>query len=64
MSRPINISDTLTFAPTSNVSTTNMSASSQYPAANDYTDASSTTYVQFSVTRNTTGSTYYVFVYL
>lgn len=61
MSRPINISDTLTFAPTSNVSTTNMSASSSYPASNGYADASSTTYVQFSITRNKTGSTYYVF---
>ena len=61
MSRPISISDTLTFAPTSNVSTTNLSASNQYPASNAYTDASSTTYARFSVTRNTTGSTYYVF---
>ena len=61
MSRPINISETLTFAPTSNVSTTNMTASSSYPAANGYTDASSTTYTRFSVTRNQVGSTYYVF---
>ncbi len=61
MSRPISISDTLTFAPTSNVSTTNMSASSSYPASNGYTDASSNTYTRFSVTRNQVGSTYYVF---
>lgn len=61
MSRPININETLTFAPTSNVSTTGMSASSSYPAANGYTDASSDTYTRFSVTRNQVGSTYYVF---
>ena len=61
MSRPININETLTFAPTSNVSTTNLSASSQYPAANGYTDASSNTYTRFSVTSGSTGSTYYVF---
>lgn len=61
MSRPININETLTFAPTSNVSTTGMSASSSYPAANGYTDASSNTYTRFSISRNTTGSTYYVF---
>lgn len=61
MSRPVNISNTLTFSPTSNTSTTNLSASSSYPASNGYTDASSDTYVQFSVTRNQTGSTYYVF---
>ena len=61
MSRPININETLTFAPTSNTSTTNLTASSSYPASNGYTDASSTTYTRFSVTRNATGSTYYVF---
>jgi hypothetical protein len=61
MSRPININETLTFAPTSNVSTTGLSASSSYPASNGYTDASSNTYVQFSLSNGTTGSTYYVF---
>lgn len=61
MSRPININETLTFAPTSNTSTTNLTASSSYPASNGYTDASSTTYTRFSVTRNQVGSTYYVF---
>jgi len=61
MSRPVNINETLTFVPTYNVSTTGMSASSSYPAANGYTDASSNTYTRFSISRNTTGSTYYVF---
>lgn len=61
MSKPININETLTFNPTSNTGTTSLTASSSYPASNGYTDASSTSYARFSVSRNQTGYTYYVF---
>ena len=61
MSRPFNISNTLTFVPNGNTGTTNLSASNTYPSSNGNTSHTSTTYARFSVTRNATGSTYYVF---
>lgn len=61
MSRPINISDTLTFVPIGNTGTTNLSASSSYPSSNGNTDHTSSTYAQFSLSNGSTGSTYYVF---
>ena len=60
MSRPINISDTLTFVPNGNTGTTNLTASSQYPTSNGNTSHTSTTYVQFT-TQTTAGYTYYKF---
>ena len=60
MSRPFNISNTLTFIPNGNTGTTNLTASSQYPTSNGNTDHTSNTYVQFT-TQTTAGYTYYTF---
>lgn len=60
MSRPINVSDTLTFVPNGNTGTTNLTASSQYPSSNGNTSHTSTTYAQFT-TQTTAGYTYYRF---
>lgn len=61
MSKPISINETVTFTPTTNTRTTNMSASSSYPASNGYDSHTSTNYARFSITTNSTGYTYYVF---
>lgn len=61
MSKPISINETVTFTPTTNTRTTNMSASSRYPASNGYDSYTSTNYARFSITTNSTGYTYYVF---
>lgn len=61
MSKPISINETVTFTPTTNTRTTNMNASSRYPASNGYDSHTSTNYARFSITTNSTGYTYYVF---
>lgn len=61
MSRPINISETNTYHPTSVSGNSNLSASNSYPTSNSLTDSNSTTYTRYSLSRNTTGYTYYNF---
>lgn len=61
MSKPISINETVTFTPTTNTRTTNMSTSSRYPASNGYDSHTSTNYARFSITTSSTGYTYYVF---
>lgn len=61
MSKQININDTLTFIPSGNTGTTNLStSSSSYPVSNGYADHTSTTYARFT-TQTTAGYTYYTF---
>lgn len=61
MSRPINISETNTYHPTSVSGNTNLNASSSYPTSNSLTDSNSTTYTRYSLSRSRTGYTYYNF---
>jgi hypothetical protein len=61
MSRPVNINETLTFNPTGYTGTSNLTISTSNGYANGYTNTSSTTYAQFTVSTSTTGYTYYTF---
>lgn len=61
MPKQINIQDSVSIHPNGSTGTTNMSASSQYPSTNALTDSNSDTYARYSITKNTTGETYFTF---
>ena len=61
MPKQVNINDSISIHPVGATDTSNMSASSQYPSSNACTDSNSTTYARYTVTRNTTGKTYFTF---
>lgn len=61
MAKQIDVTESFSIHPTGATNTSNMSASSSYPAANAYTDSDSTTYARYSLSRSTTGYTHYTF---
>lgn len=61
MPKQINIQDSVSFHPNGATGTSNLSASSQYPSSNACTDSNSTTYARYTLTRSTTGETYFTF---
>lgn len=61
MSKSININDSISVHPVGATGTSNLSASSSYPSSNACTDSNSDTYARYTVTRNTTGETYFTF---
>ena len=61
MPKQINISDSISIYPNGATGTSNLSASSQYPSSNACTDSNSDTYARYTVSRGTTGETYFTF---
>ncbi len=59
MSRPIDITDSLTFIPNGNTGTSNLTASGSNPASYGYDSHTSTNYARFTV--SSTGYTFYTF---
>lgn len=61
MPKQINIQDSISVHPNGATGTSNLSASSFYPSANACTDSNSNTYARYTLTRSTTGETYFTF---
>lgn len=61
MSKSININDSISVHPVGATGTSNLSTSSSYPSSNACTDSNSNTYARYTVSRSTTGETYFTF---
>jgi hypothetical protein len=61
MPKSININDSISVHPVGATGTSNLSTSSSYPSPNACTDSNSNTYARYTVSRSTTGETYFTF---
>lgn len=61
MPKQINIQDSVSIHPNGATGTSNLTTSSSYPSSNACTDSNSDTYARYTVSRNTTGETYFTF---